>query len=79
MGTSRPLGSKLPMVAKGKEETAMHSVAPMATRVKVEIHMGSKAPTVARGKVVVAAVVVAAVAMEDGVMVKISVFTSLKS
>lgn len=64
------------MVAKGKEETAMDSAAPMAARVKVETHTGSKVPMLARRKVVVVVVLAAveAVAMEDGVMVQISGF-----
>lgn len=65
------MGSKLPMVAKGKEETAMDSAAPTAVRVKVEMHTGSKVPMLARRKVVVLVVVAEAVAMEDGVMVQI--------
>ncbi|XP_073338762.1 TATA-binding protein-associated factor 2N isoform X3 [Pagrus major] len=58
MGTSRLMGSKVPMVARVKEETVMDS----------------KAHMVARDKVVAVAVAAAvAAAMEDGVKVKVVV------
>lgn len=54
METSHPLGSKVLMAARGREQTTMDSVTPMVPRGKEEITMDSVAPMVARDREVMA-------------------------